>query len=57
MRDALVAVARSYPPAELAERAYACYEAFRPAIAAGRAGWGQKGELDLDRVRACANSG
>ena len=30
------------------------YEMFRPAVPAGESGWGAKGELDLDTVRAMA---
>jgi hypothetical protein len=40
--------------AVLAERAYALYEAFRPAIPAGQAGWGARGTLDLAKIRALA---
>jgi hypothetical protein len=50
----MTALARSLPPAELAERGFALYEAFRPEIPAGRRGWGAAGVLDLDRIRALA---
>jgi len=53
-RRAMATLAASYPPATLAERAYALYEAFRPAIPAGQAGWGAKGVLDFARIRALA---
>lgn len=52
---ALVALAASYEPHELNARAMDLYMAMRPATAAGRAGWGQVGRLDLaaiDRLRA-----
>jgi hypothetical protein len=57
VRDALAALARSLPPAGLAERAYGLYAAFRPEIPAGRSGWGAAGVLDLDRLRALARAG
>ncbi len=53
-RAAMTALAKALPPAELAARAFALYEAFRPAVAAGAGGWGAKGTLDLARVRALA---
>lgn len=53
-RRAMTTLAASYTPALLAERAVALYEAFRPAIPAGQAGWGAKGVLDLATIRALA---
>ena len=53
-RDAMAALARSLAKDDLAERAYALYEKFRPDIPAGVTGWGAKGELDLAAVRALA---
>jgi hypothetical protein len=53
-RAALAALARSLPPGALAGRAYSLYEAFRPGVPAGRRGWGARGRLDLDRIRALA---
>lgn len=41
-------------PEELENRAYGLYELFRPAVARGRKGWGQAGELDLDMIRSLA---
>lgn len=52
VREAMEAVAASYPADELAEAAYELYEQFRPRILPGQSGWGQKGELDLERIRA-----
>jgi len=49
-RSAMVALARRFPPQELAERAYALYERFRPEVPAGQRGWGAKGVLDLARL-------
>ena len=53
-RAALDALATAYEPAELEAAAFGLYEAFRPQIAAGQRGWGQKGDLDLDLVRSLA---
>ena len=47
MRD----LARSYPPAELGEKAFALYEGFRPEIPKGGKGWGAAGDLDLAALR------
>jgi len=47
-------VARSYPPDELAEKAFSLYEVFRPKIASGTRGWGQKGELDVRQIESLA---
>lgn len=54
-REAMTALAKSLPRQELAERAFALYEAFRPAIPRGVKGWGAKGVLDLDVVRKLAD--
>ena len=48
------ALAGSFDEDDLTEAAYKLYEKFRPKIAAGKRGWGQKGELDLDLVRSLA---
>jgi hypothetical protein len=50
----MVALARSFPPQELAERAYSLYEHFRPEVPAGQRGWGAKGVLDLTRLASLA---
>jgi hypothetical protein len=55
VRNAMETLARSVRPHDLAESAYALYEKFRPAVARGKPGWGQKGELDLDRIRELAH--
>jgi hypothetical protein len=47
-------LARSFPPKELATRAYTLYEKFRPAVPTGTRGWGAKGELDLEKLKALA---
>jgi hypothetical protein len=50
-RGAMVELAATLPPKELDRVAFRLYEAFRPEIPAGAAGWGKAGELDLERVR------
>jgi hypothetical protein len=52
--SAMRELAAVYPPADLEPRAFGLYEKFRPRIASGVSGWGQKGELDLDLVRNLA---
>ena len=54
VRVVLNDLARAYPPNDLALRAFALYEQFRPEIPAGTRGWGAKGTLDLRRIRALA---
>ncbi|NSW56369.1 MAG: hypothetical protein HPY44_10160 [Armatimonadetes bacterium] len=54
VRDAMRALADSLEPEALAEAGYELYERFRPQIASGKKGWGQKGELDLDLIRSLA---
>ncbi len=52
--SAMRALARSLPVDELAHRAYALYEVFRPEVPAGTRGWGALGVLDLSKVRNAA---
>ncbi|MBM4038104.1 MAG: hypothetical protein FJ290_06275 [Planctomycetes bacterium] len=52
VEGAMKELAGAFSPEKLADYAYGLYEQFRPQIAAGRRGWGQKGELDLDFVRS-----
>jgi hypothetical protein len=47
VRKAMTRLARAYRPRELARGAYALYERFRPAIPAGKRGWGARGTLDM----------
>lgn len=54
VQAAMAALAKAYPREKLAAQAYALYEKFRPAIPEGEKGWGAKGELDLDKIRALA---
>ena len=41
---------------ELAEKACALYEKFRPEIPPGKKGWGASGKLDLDLIRKMASA-
>jgi hypothetical protein len=54
VRAAMDELAKSFDRKKLADAAYEMYERFRPKIASGRQGWGQKGELDLDLIRSLA---
>jgi hypothetical protein len=53
---AMRALAKSYPPRELATHAFALYETFRPDIPRGTRGWGAAGTLDLGRLKQLAKS-
>ncbi len=52
--DSMKELAGSRSKNELAGRAYALYEAFRPEVPAGTKGWGAAGRLNLDKVRSMA---
>jgi len=52
--EAMKELAASFKPKDLEEEAFALYEKFRPEIAPGKRGWGQKGTLDLQRMRSLA---
>mgnify|MGYP001308186729 CR=1 FL=1 len=52
VRQAMKALAKSMPPDELARRGFSLYEAFRPEVKPGAAGWGQEGVLHLNRIAA-----
>ena len=41
--DAILELAKSFPPSELAKKPYALYEKFRPEISPGKKGWGPPG--------------
>lgn len=56
-REAMEALANSYPLKQLETQAFALYEAFRPKIPEGKKGWGAKGVLDLKRIRSLAKKG
>src|SRR5262245_32101026 len=53
-RAAMASLARAVDKRELEAIAFSLYEAFRPRIPAGTKGWGAKGILDLDGIRAMA---
>lgn len=50
-REAMMGLAKSLPPKDIAARAYRLYEDFRPDVPEGTRGWGAKGELDIGRIR------
>lgn len=52
MRDLAGAVGKD----ELNERAFGHYEKFRPNVASGTRGWGQKGSFSVDGIWAFVNS-
>ena len=54
--EAMKELAGSLPSSELAEKAYALYEKFRPEIPSGKKGWGASGKLDLDLIRKMTHS-
>lgn len=56
VRRAMEELAGAFEPEALGEAAYGLYERFRPHIASGTRGWGQKGELDLDLIRSLGAS-
>ena len=53
-RKAMMQLARSRRPSEIAAEAYKLYEEFRPKIPVGVRGWGAKGDLDLRSIRKLA---
>ncbi len=52
--EAMAQLADSKDPDDLAVAAYRVYEAFRPEIPAGEAGWGAAGTLSLKKIRGLA---
>jgi hypothetical protein len=54
--NAMLELAKSLPPSQLAEKAYTLYEKFRPEIPPGKKGWGASGKLDLDLLRKMASA-
>ena len=54
VESAMKSLAKAVPKAELESRAFALYEAFRPAIPEGAKGWGAKGVLDLGVIAKLA---
>lgn len=55
VRDAMRDLAKALKPEELAEKAFGLYVKFRPVVPEDTTGWGAKGELRLERIRALAN--
>lgn len=51
---AMMQLARSRPPALLAQHGFRLYELFRPSVPKGTSGWGAKGLLDTRRIVALA---
>jgi hypothetical protein len=54
VRGTMTKLAKSMPPAQLAVQAYALYKRFRPSVPPGVAGWGAKGQLDMERIKELA---
>jgi hypothetical protein len=54
VREAMEQLAETFTPEEVGPRAFGLYERFRPKIASGQRGWGQKGTLDLAVIRGLA---
>jgi hypothetical protein len=53
---AMLEIAKSLPPFQLAEKDNTLWEKFRPEIPPGKKGWGASGELDLDLIRKMASA-
>jgi len=53
-RGTMEALAARLPPEELNRIGFSLYEAFRPEVPEGVAGWGAKGTLRLERIRDAA---
>lgn len=56
VRAAMRDVAASLAPEDLNRVGFRLYEAFRPDVPEGVSGWGAKGELRIERIRAAAGS-
>lgn len=52
---ALEDLAAALPASDIGSHAYKLYEQFRPSVSGGKAGWGQKGELDLEFISSLAD--
>ena len=46
----MAALAQSFPPREIAQRAYDLYVAFHPDVPAGAKGWGAAGVLNFVEI-------
>jgi hypothetical protein len=51
-REAMRDLANAFQPEQLRTNAFSLYEKLRPAIPEGVRGWGAKGSLGIDRIRA-----
>ena len=56
VRAAMMVLAKSRRPTALAEEAFRLYEAFRPSVPAGEAGWGAKGTLSVKKIKELAGN-
>ena len=56
VRKAMTTLAKAYAPRNLEPIAFDLYQAFRPQVARGEKGWGQAGELDLEKIVALAKA-
>jgi len=56
-KEAMQALARVYPPKQLASAGFSLYEQFRPSIPEGVRGWGARGPLDLNLIRLLTEQG
>jgi hypothetical protein len=54
VREAMSRLAGAFEPDELAGRAFALYEEFRPNVPPGVKGWGAKGVLDIGLIAGLA---
>ena len=50
-KQALQSLAASLGKEDIGGQAYHLYEQFRPQVPQGQAGWGKKGQLELDRIQ------
>jgi len=57
VRDAMERLAQAFAPRDLESLGFSLYEKFRPQVASGARGWGQKGTLDLGKIRSLAERG
>jgi hypothetical protein len=53
---AVLDLAKSLPPSQLAEKAYSLYKKFKPEIPLDKKGWGASRKLDLDIIRKMAST-
>jgi hypothetical protein len=53
---AMLDLAKSLPPSQVADKADSLYDKFRPEIPLGKKGWGASGKLDLDLIRKMASA-